>query len=361
MEGNKDESEKCISIALQCMESGNAAKARKFLVKAQKLYPSKKVADLLSKLEAPTLNGGTHSDDNNQTRQRKYSQSKTQKSSAESEVKQHAEYTKEQLAAVKRINSCKDMYEVLELSKDFTESDLKKAYRRLALQMHPDKNKAPSATEAFKAIGKAYSILSDKEKRKQYDQYGPEMQPSRLSRDHGDCSHSFEGDISPEELFNMFFGGAFPTGNINRRQHQQTRRTYQTSQQSESGLTLLFQLAPILLLVLMSLLSSFLVSDPVFSLHKTEKYKIERKTNSLQIPFFVKEDFRVEFASDLRRIENAVEEEYIGQLRNNCFRERNYKENMLWRARSYGDAKLYQKAMDLSTPSCDNLQKVYPG
>lgn len=49
-----------------------------------------------------------------------------------------------------RINNCKDVYEVLELTKEFTDSDLKKAYRRFALQMHPDKNKAPGATEAFK-------------------------------------------------------------------------------------------------------------------------------------------------------------------------------------------------------------------
>jgi len=290
----------------------------------------------------------------------KKSHSRTQQNSGENEAKLNVEYTKEQLAAVRRINSCKDYYEVLELTKEFKEINLKKAYRRLALQMHPDKNKAPGATEAFKAIGKAYSILSDTDKRKQYDLYGPDLQPSRLNRDHDECSHSYEGDISPEELFNMFFGGGFPSGNINRRHHQQhTRRTHFTSQQSESGLTLFFQLAPILLLVAMSMLSSFFVSDPIFSLQRTDKYKVERKTTALRIPYFVKDDFHVEYASDLRRIENAVEEDYISQLRNNCFRERNYKENMIWRARNYGDAKLYQKAMDLATPSCDNLQKLY--
>lgn len=63
------------------------------------------------------------------------------------------EYTREQVDAVKKIMRCKDYYEILGISKDATDSDLKKAYRKLALQFHPDKNKAPGASEAFKGEG----------------------------------------------------------------------------------------------------------------------------------------------------------------------------------------------------------------
>lgn len=131
-----------------------------------------------------------------------------------------------------RIKSCKDYYQILGVEKSASEEDLKKAYRKLALKFHPDKNHAPGATEAFKgklkvvftfvvlvnvnilnvllcvllsAIGNAYAVLSNAEKRRQYDQYGEERShPSRHRRD-------FEADISPEDLFNMFFGGGFPS------------------------------------------------------------------------------------------------------------------------------------------------------
>lgn len=66
------------------------------------------------------------------------------------------EYSAEQSEAVKRIKKCKNYYEILGISKDATDSEIKKAYKKLALQLHPDKNKCPGAAEAFKAIGKCY-------------------------------------------------------------------------------------------------------------------------------------------------------------------------------------------------------------
>lgn len=62
-----------------------------------------------------------------------------------------------------------DYYKELGISSDATEEDIKKAYFRLALKYHPDKNHAPEATEKFKNISRAYEILSDREKRRVYD------------------------------------------------------------------------------------------------------------------------------------------------------------------------------------------------
>lgn len=75
---------------------------------------------------------------------------------SEDTEKKAPEYTKNQEEAVLRIKKCKDYYEILGISKDATDSDIKKAYKKLALQMHPDKNKCPGSSEAFKAVGKIF-------------------------------------------------------------------------------------------------------------------------------------------------------------------------------------------------------------
>lgn len=66
----------------------------------------------------------------------------------------------------------KDYYKVLEIKKDANDDEIKKAYRKLALKYHPDKNKSPQAEERFKEIAEAYEVLSDKKKRDMYDQHG---------------------------------------------------------------------------------------------------------------------------------------------------------------------------------------------
>ncbi|RIA96452.1 DNAJ domain-containing protein Mas5 [Glomus cerebriforme] len=86
-------------------------------------------------------------------------------------------------------------YDVLEVPPNATDSEIKKAYRKLALKYHPDKN--PNTADKFKEIGHAFEILSDREKRDIYDQFGEEG----LSNDGG------MGGMSAEDLFSSFFGG----------------------------------------------------------------------------------------------------------------------------------------------------------
>lgn len=66
----------------------------------------------------------------------------------------------------------KDYYDVLGVPKGANKDEIKAAYRKLALEFHPDRNKSPEATERFKEISEAYAILSDDEKRREFDQFG---------------------------------------------------------------------------------------------------------------------------------------------------------------------------------------------
>lgn len=70
------------------------------------------------------------------------------------------------------MKSIKDFYSLLEIKKNASDEEIKKAYRRLALQYHPDQNQSDEAEEKFKAINEAYSVLSNPAVKKYYDRYG---------------------------------------------------------------------------------------------------------------------------------------------------------------------------------------------
>lgn len=108
----------------------------------------------------------------------------------------------------------RDYYEVLGVDRNATESQIKKAYRRLALQYHPDRNPDnKSAEERFKEINEAYAVLSDTEKRKQYDMFGHAGFHERFSQE--DIFRGFDiGDMFKDFGFttNDFFGRIFGGG-----------------------------------------------------------------------------------------------------------------------------------------------------
>ena len=105
-----------------------------------------------------------------------------------------------------------DYYKILGVGRDATADDIKKAYRKLAMKYHPDKAKGDKkqAEEKFKQISEAYAVLSDPDKKKEYDEFGSQVFRQKFSQEDifrgGDFSDIF-GDAASESIFSRIFGG----------------------------------------------------------------------------------------------------------------------------------------------------------
>ncbi|KAF9884182.1 hypothetical protein FE257_002240 [Aspergillus nanangensis] len=332
------------------------------------------------------------------------------KSREHNQGSQDRKYTPEQKAAVLRIRKCSTtaFYEILSIEKTATESEVKKAYRKLSLLTHPDKNGYDGADEAFKLVSRAFQVLSDADKKSKYDKFGGDPD-SRFTPSAGPSGGGspfsgfggggfprsggagFEEEISPEELFNRFFNGGFGGGGFGPfggqqfvfnmgggpgfRVHQfggprPRRRPREANPQSDqvpSPWATFQQLLPLILLFVLPLLSSLFTgsSTPAGPSYRFDAavppHTMQRTTPKLNINYFVNpgdvEDYG---ARKMRQLDSKVEVDYVTKLRYECETEVHARDRMIQDAQGwfFPDVEKMKQARSLELKSCRRLDSL---
>lgn len=359
MDGNKDDALKCLKIGKDALEAGDRARALKFVTKARRLDPTLPVDDLLSAIKKDTgdqpepaypadlPSEASESEPSDKPSIRRRGSSTTTSSSSPS-----ATYTDEQITVVREIRRKKNYYEILGLEKrDCTVDDVRKAYRKLSLKVHPDKNKAPGSEEAFKAVSKAFQCLSDEESRRKYDLAGEDdaVYERRATTSHSTRAYRhhhgyYEAEIDPEEIFrNFFFGGMAPTTTTFGSFSFGTGMPPRPAEHGSSGFNprILIQLLPVLLLFLLNFLPS---SDQIYTLSPSYPYS-HRFTTPKGVNYYVKSSkFDQDYppnSPERTTIEAKAEREYSNFLAETC--------RLELHRRQWGFVQ--------ETPHCDMLRK----
>lgn len=356
MDSNKDDALKCLKIGKAALAAGDTNRARKFLSKARRLDPNLSIDELLAACAEDANNGKESSTENpisNKTPDADAAKM-ADTSSGNSSGARH--YTEEQVEIVRQIKRNKDYYVILGLEKNCSVEDVRKAYRKLSLRVHPDKNKAPGSEEAFKAVSKAFQCLSNEEMRRKYDLTGPEEDFEIAQQHHARRRRAHQGfydeGFDPDEIFRSFFFGSPQTDFFSRAHVMRTRATAAAAGGNGGGrtheavggfnLVTLLQILPILILFLVTYLP---YSEPHYSLQKAHPYQFRKVTKDFGVPYYVRS---VDFDKELQPgspqradLELQIIRDYKGYLGRYCHLELQRR----------------QWARHLETPHCDQLRQ----
>jgi DnaJ homolog subfamily B member 12 len=180
MDSNRDDAERCLSLASAALAAGDLTRASRLQAKSVRMYSADAKLAAAQATVARKIGAATPEP-----------------------VRQPSP---EMTSVVRRVNTADGHYAVLGVEKSAPDTDVRKAFRRLALALHPDKNIAPGAEEAFKKVSTASEVLSDGDRRRMYDQFGVDDAADMGSR------------------FGAGGGGAGPSRNARRRKQTQQRR-----------------------------------------------------------------------------------------------------------------------------------------
>lgn len=309
-------------------------------------------------------------------------------------------HTKDQETIVLKVLSYRQeqFYEILGVSKSADEGEIKKCYRKLAIKLHPDKNPHPRADEAFKIVNKAWSVLSDPQKKRIFDSTGSDpdsrFNPSMSSNSartaggaRGGGPFAQTGEF--EDIFDFFFNGAqhgaqtFSFGNNgfsfqsfggpgggfnafpNQRQRQQPRNRQQQQQNNQQGdlFTNIKQLLPILIFLLISIIPSYFSESniPDYSFLPSSKFNVERQTPNFKIPFYVDGKYmsKKNYKPDqLKNFDSKIENIFIQDKRSKCSKEQIIKNELFEEAHGWfsTDKEKLKRAENYAMPNCQVLR-----
>ena len=415
---NKDEAEKCLNIGRGALQKGQYDKAIKWLEKSSRLYAFPGVKEMIDRAKQAKVTEKEKEETKTREKQRaqsnghnpydRYSQSNGNRTSNGDGVRKRStdttgsssrvnrdsnssngassenqrNYTAEQQQRAKDILSRKGKshYNILGVNKNATEEEIKKAHRKLARFVHPDKNAAPEAEEAFKVLQKAYDVLSDKQKRANYDQFGDDDPasgftngqsgfPFRTAHGAGGFPAGFEqffqpggfrtAGVGPHGFPMHEFNAMFPgfeelfSGQGGRRYHYRSGGPSTSSRRGapehdehaefrrrrggqNAGITFFGSfILPMMLLFFLSFQSSGPEPFHNFNFEKINPHTAQLRTQRNNITYYVTESFREENAYFteqgrwvLRKysqtggreyVEKSVEENYSTYLYNGCY------------------------------------------
>ncbi|CZT17436.1 related to molecular chaperone (DnaJ superfamily) [Ramularia collo-cygni] len=317
-------------------------------------------------------------------------------------------FTPEQKLAVIRVRKCAPtaFYDILGLEatrSTATDAEIKKAYRKLSLLTHPDKNGYAGADEAFKMVSRAFQILSDADKKRQYDRTGGDPDSRFGAGGGGGASTSsaspfagfanqrrqggmFEEEISPEDLFRQFFGGGgmggpfgggngfvfnmggapgvrvhqFGGGRPRRRPHN-----HQEAQQPANLLQALQGLLPLLLLFIIPLLGSLFsgsTGGPTVRFDKpVPPHTLSHTSSGLKVPYWVQPKDVVDYTKkQWKALDKVAEGRYVAQLQGECEWEQAQRQRMANEAQGffYTDQVMLERARRMKMTSCDKIEAL---
>lgn len=260
----------------------------------------------------------------------------------------------------KIINS-HDYYQILGITKETSNDDIKKAYKKMAIKFHPDKNHSSKAEEAFKKIATAYQTLTDPEKRKIFDKYGSEEEyREKVYQAHQQRYE--EEEIDPFDIFQMFMGGGIDPRTLERlRRQNRARGNVQVQNPRMVKIMGLIQLLPVLMMILYYILPGLLEKKEIFSYQQQYEYPYKKVTSRYKVPFYVGNEFLQKYngkKKELLEEEKRIESNYLDYLSESCTENKNQKKQIEYHMRFYRKGSMtydyYEKmlkSLDLSV--CD--------